>query len=222
MSWLLNPNESKRIQHQSFKSKKWIYPASFTTVNPQLKWFQVVPQLVIPLKAALNTRDLALGKYGKSWGSHARRECCSPMWTRHSLEKSSEKIGIQLQVVWCLTFLYQKGKGSTCWLIQRTETTTMLELIAHWSQLHNWLRLQLSPFMSLSPIGPIGHPKCAAAGDPQIMCTTLKLLQKLVLSGDPWRNIAHRAGRILEEKNQRYLGRMLVDVALPNSRAIRR
>lgn len=133
MSWLLNPNESKRIQHQSFKSKKWIYPASFTTVNPQLKWFQVVPQLVIPLKAALNTRDLALGKYGKSWGSHARRECCSPMWTRHSLEKSSEKIGIQLQVVWCLTFLYQKGKGSTCWLIQRTETTTMLELIAHWS-----------------------------------------------------------------------------------------
>ena len=89
-------------------------------------------------------------------------------------------------------------------------------------QLHNWLRLQLSPFMSLSPIGPIGHPKCAAAGDPQIMCTTLKLLQKLVLSGDPWRNIAHRAGRILEEKNQRYLGRMLVDVALPNSRAIRR
>jgi len=24
------------------------------------------------------------------------------------------------------------------------------------------------------------------SGDPQIMCTTLKLLQKLVLSGDPW------------------------------------
>lgn len=65
----------------------------------------------------------------ENMGSHARRECCSPMWTRHSLEKSS----IQLQVVWCLTFLYQKGKGSTCWLIQRTETTTMLELIAHWS-----------------------------------------------------------------------------------------
>ena len=30
------------------------------------------------------------------------------------------------------------------------------------------------------------HPPLKMSGDPQIMCTTLKLLQKLVLSGDPW------------------------------------